>query len=222
MSALPVSATAEVYYGEVETLDDGTKIVPLMVKNVENLGSCDINFEFSDGVTVTDVTSGDGNALTVQTKDIDNTENIVQIIAWDIESHDGDQVLCNIAYEGSDSNPFENTIVELYDYDSYDKILHTGNNYIERSSGTSTNDDSTATSITTNPTETNTADDSATSIETVSGEDADGEIAVDESTETVDETNGPSGEDNNGIPGFGLLTGLSVMLIARRLFREDK
>ena len=194
-----------------------------MVKNVENLGSCDVNIKFSDGVTVTDVTSGDGNAITVQIKDIDNTENIVQITAWDAaKSHDGDQILCNIVYEGSDSNPFENTIVELYDYDSYEKILHTGNNYIERSSGTSTTDDSTATSITTNPTETNTVDDSATSIETVSEEDADGEIAVNESTETVDENNGSSGEDNNGIPGFGLLTGLSVMLIARRLFREDK
>jgi hypothetical protein len=45
---------------------------------------------------------------------------------------------------------------------------------------------------------------------------------VDETTEIADETNGLSGEDNMGIPGFGLLTGLSVMLIAIRYLREDK
>ena len=213
MSALPVSAEPEVYFGEVGTLEDGTKIVPLMVKDVSNLGSCDVYIELFDGFEVTDVTSGDGNALTVQTKDIDNTENLVQITAWDVvESHDGNPVLCNIIYKGSDSNPFESTIVELYDYDSYDKILHTGNNNIERSSGTST----------VNPTATKVADDSATSVATVSEGDAGGDGVVAESTEIVDENNGSSGEDNNGIPGFGLLTGLSVMLIAVRLLRENK
>jgi len=44
---------------------------------------------------------------------------------------------------------------------------------------------------------------------------------VEEPAEVVEETDGLSGEDNS-IPGFGLLTGLSVMLIAIRYLREDK
>jgi hypothetical protein len=190
MSALPVSATPELYFGEVETLEDGSKIVSLMVKDVNNLGSCGANIEFttSKGVEVTEVTSGDGNALTVQSLDIDNTAGLVKITAWDASTaHSGTVVICNIVYTGSDSNPFEIPSAELFDYDSYDKIQHTGSNDIERSSGKST----------INPT-------------------------VAESTEIVDETNGSSGEDNKGIPGFGLLTGLSVMLITVRLLREDK
>ena len=215
MSALPVSAEPEIYFGEVETLDDGSRIVSLMVKDVKNLGSCDVNIDFSEfeGVVVTDVTSG---ALTVQGKDIDNTEGLLQITAWDaVESHDGKLVLCNIAYKGSNSNPFEKPIVELYDYDSYDKIQHTGNNDIDRSSRGSGKS-------TVNPTATKAADNSATSVATVSGGNTDGQGAIAETTQIVDENNGSSREDNNGIPGFGLLTGLSVMLIAVRLLREDK
>jgi len=212
MSALPVSATPELYFGEVETLEDGSKIVSLIVKNVDNLGSCDTIIEFTkSGVVVTRVTSGDGNALTVQTSDIDNTKGAVTITAWDIgTAHSGDVVICNIVYTGSDSNPFEVRSAELFDYDSYDKIQHTGNNDIDRSTvnptATKAADDS-ATSVATKA-----ADDSATSIATISGGDTDGEGVVDEST----------WEDNKGIPGFGLLTGLSIMLIAVRLLREDK
>jgi len=214
--ALPVSATPELYFGEVETLEDGSKIVSLIVKDVNNLGSCDANIEFTtSGVEVTGVTSEDGNALTVQTSDIDNTntKGSVTVTAWDASTaHSGTVVICNIVYTGSDSNPFEITSVELFDYDSYDKIQHSGNNDIEHSSGKST----------INPTAIKAADDSATSVATVSRGEADGEGVVAESTEIVDETNGSSREDNEGIPGFGLLTGLSVMLIAVRLLREDK
>jgi hypothetical protein len=212
--ALPVSATPELYFGEVETLEDGSKIVSLIVKDVNNLGSCDVNIEYTtSGVEVTGVTSGDGNALTVQSLDIDNTAGLVKITAWDASTaHSGTVVICNIVYTGSDSNPFEIHSAELFDYDSYDKIHHTGSNDIERSSGKST----------INPTAIKAANDSATSVATVSGGEADGEGVVAESTEIVDETNGSSREDNKGIPGFGLLTGLSVMLITVRLLREDK
>ena len=181
--ALPVYAEPELYFGEVETLEDGSKIVSLMVKDVDNLGSCEAIIEFTiSRVEVTGVTSGDGNALTVQTLDIDNTEGSVTVAAWDVSTaHSGNVVICNIVYTGSDSNPFEVTSGKLFDYDSYEKIQHTGNNDIDRS--------------TANPT--------ATSVATVTG----GETS--------------SREDNNGIPGFGLLTGLSVMLIAVRLLRED-
>jgi len=175
MLALPVSAEPELYFGEVETLEDGY-IVSLIVKDVENLGSCDAIIKFTkSGVEVTGVTSGDGNALTVQTSDIDNTECAVTVTAWDVSTaHSGDVVICNIVYTGSDSNPFEVTSAELFDYDSYDKIQHTGKNDIDRSTATKAGDEQ---------------DDIAKSTE---------------------------------IPGFGLLTGLSVMLIAVRLLREDK
>lgn len=213
MSALPVSAEPEVYFGEVEIMDDGTKVVPLMVKDVTNLGSGEIYIKLSEGIEVTGVTPGDGsNALNMVIGGDVNTENIIMIMATGT-SHSGEVHFCNIVYEGSDSNPFEIDSAELIDYDAYDQIQHTGNN-IERSSGTST----------TNPTVTNTTDDPATSDETVSGEKADGEDVVAESNEIIDvnETNESSGEDNNGIPGFGLLTGLPVMLIAMRLLRENK
>jgi len=150
--ALPVSAEPEFYFGEVNTLEDGSKIVSLIVKDVNNLGSCDAIIEFTkSGVEVTGVTSGDGNALTVQTSDIDNTKGSVKVTAWDVsKAHSGDVVICNIVYTGSDSNPFEVTSAELFDYDSYEKIQHTGNNDIVRS--------------TVNPTATKVADDSATSV----------------------------------------------------------
>ena len=210
MSALPVSAEPELYFGDVKTLEDGSKIVSLMVRDVNDLGSSDAIIEFtpSEGVRVTDVTSGDGNALIVQDKDIDNTAGLVRILAWDVSTaHSGDVVICNIAYTGSDSNPFEIGPAELFDY-TYNKIQHSGDNDIDRS--------------TVNPTATKVADDSATSVATLSGGEADGEVIVAESTEIADETNGSSGEDNKGIPGFGLLTCLSVMLITVRLLREDK
>ena len=208
MSAMPVSAERELYFGDVETLGDGSRIVSLMVKDVDNLGSCDAIIEFTtSGVVVSKVTSGDGNALTVQSSDIDNTEGSVKVTAWDVSTaHSGDVVICNIVYTGSDSNPFEVTSAELFDYDSYEKIQHTGNNDIDRS--------------TVNPTATKVADDSATSVATVSEGDTDGDGVVAESTEIVDENNGSSREDNNGIPGFGLLTGLSVMLISVRMLRK--
>jgi len=195
MSALPVSAEPELYFEDVKTLEDGSKIVSLMVKDVDNLGSCDVNIEFTtSGVEVTGVTSGDGNALIVQTSEINNTEGFVKVTAWDVSTaHSGTVVICNIAYMESDSNPFKISSAELFDYDSYDKIQHTGNNDIDRS--------------TVNPTAIKPADDSATTIATVDGEE--GVVAE-------------SGDDNNSIPGFVLLTGLSVMLIAVRLLREDK
>ena len=179
--ALPVSAEPEFYFGEVETLEDGYKVVSLIVKDINNLGSCDAIIEFTkSGVEVRELTSGDGNALTMQTSDIDNTEGSVKVTAWDVSTgHSGDVVICNIVYTGSDSVPFKINSAELFDYDSYGEIQHTGNNDIDRS---------TATKV------------------------VDGEGVVTEST----------GEDNKGIPGFGLFTGLSVMLIAVRLLHEDR
>jgi hypothetical protein len=210
----PVSATPELYFGEVETLEDGSKMVSLIAKDVDNLGSCDANIEFTtSGVEVTEVTSGDGNALTVQTSDIDNTKGAVTVTAWDVSTgHSGNVVICNIVYKGIDSNPFEIHSAQLFDYTNYNEILHTGNNDSDRSSGKST----------VKPTAIKAADDSATSVATISGGEAGGEGVVAESTEIADETNGSFGEDNRGIPGFGLLPGLSVMLIVIRFLREDK
>ena len=210
--ALPVSAEPELYFGEVKTLEGESKIVPLIVKDVKDLGSCTAIIKYStsegEGVEITDVTQGNGNALTLQVSNINNTKGSMTVMALDSSTgHSGDVVICNIVYTGSDSNPFEVTSAELHEY-TYEKIQHTGNNDIERS--------------TVKPTATKAADNSATSVATVSGGDTDGDGVVAESTEIVDENNGSSREDNNGIPGFGLLTGLSVMLIAVRLLREDK
>ena len=217
MSALPVSATPAAYFGEVGTLEDGSKMISLMVRDVNNLGSCDavIKFDTSEGVEITEVTPGNVNALTdVLAPHIENinTEGSVTVKAWDESTaHSGDVVICNVVYKGSDSNPFEIDSVKLFEYTN-DNIRHTGNNDIDRSPGTST----------VNPTTTKVADDSATSIATVSKGDIDRQGAVVKSTEIVDETNESSGENNNGIPGFGLLTGLSVMFIAVWLLRENK
>jgi len=207
---LPVSAEPELYFGEVETLDDESKMVSLMVRDVNNLGSCDAIIKFErEGVEVTDVTQGNGNnALTLKVSNIDNTAGSVRIAAWDESTgYNGDVVICNIVYNGSDSNPFKIDSAELFEY-TYDKIQHTGNNDIVRS--------------TVKPTATKVADDSATSVETISKGEAGGEGVVVESTQIADETNGSSGEDNNGIPGFGLLTSLSIMFIVVRLLRENK
>ncbi len=58
MSALPVSAETEFYFRDVNTLEDGSKIVSLIVKDVDNIGSCDAIIEFTkSGVEVTGVTS---------------------------------------------------------------------------------------------------------------------------------------------------------------------
>ncbi len=212
MSALPVSAESKVYFEEVETLGDGYKIV-LMVKDVSNLGSCDVFINVSKGVNVTSVTSGEGNnAFTMVMSGDTDTENIMKISAWDAStSYSGEVVVCNIAYEyeGSDPTPISIDSTDLVDYSTYKSIQHTGNN-IERSSGTST----------VNPTATKVADDSATSVATVSGGDAGGEGVVVESTEIVDETNGSSREDNNGIPGFSLFTGLLGLLVTMQLLRK--
>ncbi|MBC2701836.1 MAG: hypothetical protein HF976_10585 [ANME-2 cluster archaeon] len=125
--ALPVSAEPELYFGEVKTLEDGSKIVSLMVKDVDNLGSCEVNIEFTtSGVEVTGVTSGDGNALIVQTSNIDNIKGSVNVTALDASTaHSGTVVICNIAYMGSNSNPIEVTSAQLFDYDSYEKIQPT-------------------------------------------------------------------------------------------------
>jgi len=216
MSVLPVSATPELYLGDVKTLEDGSKIVSLIVKDVNNLGSCDAIIKYSTskggGVEITDVTQVNGNALKLQDSNIDNTEGSLRVMALDSNTgYNGDVVLCNIAYKGSDSNPFNIDSAELFDYSTYNQIKHTGNNDVDRSSGKST----------VKPTATKVADDSATSVATISEGEAGGEGVVVESTEIADETNGSSGEDNRGIPGFGLLTGLSVMLIALRLLREN-
>ena len=185
---------------------------------MNNLGSCDAIIKYStskgEGVEITDVTQGNGNALKLQDSNVDYTEGSLRVMALDSNTgHNGDVVICNIVYNGSDSNPFEIHSAQLFDYTNYNKILHTGNNDIDRSSSGKSTVKSTAIKV---------ADDSATSVATVSGGEAGGEGVVVESTEIADETNWSSGEDNRGIPGFGLLTGLSVMLIALRLLRENK
>jgi len=105
----------------------------IMVNNVTGLGSGDIIVTYNSSVVhAINVTSGDGNALTVQTSNIDNTAGLVQITAWDVsESHNGDVVLAIVTFHAAgeypDSTPLS-IISKLYDYTSYDIIGHSVTN----------------------------------------------------------------------------------------------
>ncbi|MGP8330634.1 MAG: sarcinarray family MAST domain-containing protein [Methanosarcinaceae archaeon] len=102
----------------------------IMVKNVTDLGSGDINLAFDPSVIhVTNVTSGDGNALDVQTYNINNTTGLVQITALDAsEAHNGDVVFAIVNFhavgEYPDSTSLTISSSELVDYTSYGIIEH--------------------------------------------------------------------------------------------------
>jgi len=228
--ALPVSAEPELYFGDVTELADGSKVVSLMVRDVDNLGACDANIKFttSEGVVVEKVTSGDGNALTLKGSNVDDTEGSMIVMALAPTSTsdsstglNGAVVICDIKYTGSDSNPFEVAAAQLYNFDSFDQIIHNGNNKVDRPTPapTPTTDGNGGGGGSGGIPESTEIVDENLGLSDTNGDNGGG---IPESTEIVDETNGSSGEDNDGIPGFGLLTGLSVMLIAVRLLREDK
>ncbi|MBC2698516.1 MAG: sarcinarray family MAST domain-containing protein [ANME-2 cluster archaeon] len=105
----------------------------ITVNNVTGLGSGDIIVTYNSSVVhAIDVTSGDGNALTMQTSNIDNTAGLVEITAWDVsESHNGDVVLAIVTFQAvgkyPDSTPLS-IISRLYDYTSYSSIGHSVTN----------------------------------------------------------------------------------------------
>ncbi|HJH32399.1 MAG TPA: sarcinarray family MAST domain-containing protein [Methanosarcinaceae archaeon] len=127
------STTTVVRIGDVTAVPNGYAFTSIMINNASNLGSGEISVTYNSSVVhVTNVTSGDGNALTVHTSNIDNTAGLVRIIAWDtVESHNDDVVLAIITFhavgEYPGSTPLSITS-KLYDYTSYSRIEHSINN----------------------------------------------------------------------------------------------
>ena len=113
---------------------NGYAFTSITVNNVTGLGSGDIIVTYNSSVVhAINVTSGDGNALTVQDWNVDNTAGLVQITAWDPdESHNGDVVFAYVNFhavgEYPDSTPLAISSSELIDYTSYGIIGHNVSN----------------------------------------------------------------------------------------------
>ena len=134
--AFPVSAqaTVTVSIGDVCAIPNSSVNVPIMVKNVTNLGSGTIDVSYNPEIVhVTEVTSGTGNALKVQAWNINNTIGLVQIVAWDTNApHSGDVIFANVTYKAvasTGSTPLNITVRKLKEYeDPYPQIPHTVSN----------------------------------------------------------------------------------------------
>ncbi len=109
---------------------NGYAFTSVMVNNVTGLGSGMVSVTFEpSAIQVIDVTSGDGNALTVQDVDIDNTAGLVQITAWDAdEPHNGNVVFANLTLHSVGdhlgSTALDISSAELINYDTYEPITH--------------------------------------------------------------------------------------------------
>ncbi len=107
-----------------------------MVENVTGLGSGSITVTYNTSVVhVTNVTSGDGNALALQDWNVDNSTGSVRIFAQDAdESHNGDVVFAIVNFhvvgEYPGSTPLAISSSELIDYTSLDIIGHNVTNGI--------------------------------------------------------------------------------------------
>jgi len=98
---LSASAIPEVKMENVNVTPNSRITIPIIVRNVENLGSGTINVTYNPSIVrVVNVKSGTGNALEVQRWNADNTEGIVRIVAWSAnESKSGDVIFANITFE---------------------------------------------------------------------------------------------------------------------------
>ena len=98
---LLASAIPEVRMENVEVTPNSMITIPIIIHNVENLGSGTINVIYNPSVVrVVNVKSGTGNALEVKSWNPDNTEGIVRIVAWSAnESKSGDVIFANITFE---------------------------------------------------------------------------------------------------------------------------
>ncbi len=75
----PVPTLPVLLVEDVTAAPNGYAFTSVMVKNVTGLGSGNVNVTFDPSVIqVIDVTSGDGNALTVQNWNVDNTAGLLQ------------------------------------------------------------------------------------------------------------------------------------------------
>ncbi|MCD4767248.1 MAG: DUF4430 domain-containing protein [Methanosarcinales archaeon] len=130
----PVPTLPVVLIEDITAAPNSYAFTSVMVKNVTGLGSGSITVTYNTSVVhVTNVTSGDGNALAVQDWNVDNSAGSVQILAQDINtSYNGDVVLAIVTFhavgEYPDSTPLAISSSELIDYTSYDIIGHSVTN----------------------------------------------------------------------------------------------
>ena len=129
---LSASAIPEVKMENVEVTPNSTITIPIIVHNVENLGSGTINVTYNPSIVrVVNVKSETGNALEVQRWNADNTEGIVRIVALSAnESKSGDVIFANIVFKSlKEGFSFLNLSVrDLTDYFNYTKIDFTVKN----------------------------------------------------------------------------------------------
>jgi len=123
----------DVIIDNVEAASGQSTTALVMVNNASNLGSGNITVTYNSSVVhVTNVTSGDGNALAVQEWNADNTTGSLEITALDVEPHNGDVVLAIVTFhavgEYPDSTQLAISSLELVDYTSYGVIGHSVTN----------------------------------------------------------------------------------------------
>ena len=134
-AAISDNATV-VLIGNAIAAPNGYAFTSIIVSNVTDLGSGSITVTFDPLVVhVTNVTSGDGNALVVQDWNVDNTTGSVQIVAQDgTTSHNGNVVLAIVNFhaigEYPDSTPLAISSSELINYTGYGSIGHSVTNGI--------------------------------------------------------------------------------------------
>ncbi|MCU4140148.1 MAG: hypothetical protein MW690_001624 [Methanophagales archaeon] len=144
---LPASAIPEVRMENVEVTPNSTITIPIIVHNVENLGSGTINVIYNPSIVrVVNVKSGTGNALEVQSWNADNTEGIVRIVAWSAnESKSGDVIFANIAFESlkegfSFLNLSVRDLTDCFNYTEIDFTVKNGSILVRRSTGGGTSE----------------------------------------------------------------------------------
>jgi len=128
---LSASAIPEVKMENVEVTPNSRITIPIIVHNVENLGSGTINVTYNPSIVcVVNVKSGTGNALEVKSWNADNTTGIVRIVAWSENESSGEVIFANITFESlKEGFSFLNLSVhDLTDWFNYTEIDFTVKN----------------------------------------------------------------------------------------------
>ena len=126
----PVTTLPVVLVEDVTIAPNGYAFTSIMVENVTDLGSGIVSVTFDPSVVqAIEVTSGDGNALTVQDWNVNNTAGSVEISSLDaVESHNGDVVFALVTFHSIgyhlSSTPLAISSAELSNYDTYEPITH--------------------------------------------------------------------------------------------------
>ena len=131
----PVSAQAPtVRIDNASVMPDSSATIPIVVKNVTNLGSGAIEVIYNPAVVhVTNVRAGTEQSLGIQEWNADNNKGAVRIIAWNTNAaHSGDIEFANVTYKtvGHEGNAtaLNISVGDLVDYYNYSLIPHTTTN----------------------------------------------------------------------------------------------